>query len=507
MEKYLKFIKLSISMLSFLFVIISVGFGQPKVKPTSKPTPKPKPKTTQTKSSAKVPTPEIEGIPNFVEILGLDISVEDKAKAEEFFKQGQAYWKNFDIQEAIQSYTQALKHFPNYVLALEERGMIFYMIKKLEPALADFNAVLKLTPSNAKSLNYRGLTLTAIALKIKETEIIYKPAADNAQKALADFTKAIEIEPTNSTYYNSRGKLLLEFDFYKEAIADFEKSISLEPQNPFAYTYLGYTKFMSDAGTGITELNKAIELSPKNPDAYFIRGNINRGLRLQNEALQDFTKAIELNRHNAEYYNARGMIYFQKQDGNAAVKDFSKAIDERKDFGTAYFNRAMTYKKFPYSVSTDESINPFAKLGMQRKKMMEDFTSAIKFKPNFVDAYIQRGLMNSTSMEINIDGELDDETLAELKQALADFELAVKIDPKSADGYNGRASCYDQLGKKDLALADYNKAIELDPELVTAYMGRMGIYCEMGKKELSIADEKKVKSLGFSTINVCNLGK
>ncbi|HRH43410.1 MAG TPA: tetratricopeptide repeat protein, partial [Pyrinomonadaceae bacterium] len=101
----------------------------------------------------------------------------------------------------------------------------------------------------------------------------------------------------------------------------------------------------------------------------------------------------------------------------------------------------------------------------------------------------------------------DQETITELNSALADFQQAVKIDPKSADAYNGRASCYDQLGKKDLALADYSKAIELNPELATAYMGRMAIYCEMGKKDLSIFDEQKIKSLGFAAINVCNLGK
>ena len=84
--------------------------------------------------------------------------------------------------------------------------------------------------------------------------------------------------------------------------------------------------------------------------------------------------------------------------------------------------------------------------------------------------------------------------------------MAIKLDQNSAAAYNGRASVYDDFGKKDQALVDYTKAIELDPNLATAYMGRMGIYCEMGKKELSIADEKKIKSLGYAALNPCNFG-
>lgn len=491
--------------LSLIFLLTTTAiFAQ---NPIVTPTPKPKVNTSQTKPTPKVVPIETEEDTDFSLMFDFDISSEDKAKAQEFFKKGQAFWKTFDIRDAIDAYTEAIKIYPNYVAALGERGIINYMISKHELALPDFDAVLKLEPKNAKFLNLRGQTLTAIALKIKETQIDLTPSADIAQKALEDFNNAIEIEPKNSLYYNYRGKLLLEFMFYKEAIADLKKAIELDPKNDLAYRNLGYAKFLSDDGMGVTELAKAIELSPDNAESYFVRGKIRRGLGLIDEALADFNKAIELSKYNSEYYNARGMIYFRKQDGNAAVKDFSKAIDERRDYGTAYYNRAMSYKRFPYSVSTDDKMDPWAKLPMQRRKMMEDFSSAIKHKPNMYEAYIERGFMVSTSIGSSIDGKLDQETINELNAALADFQQAIKINPNSADAYNGRASCYGDLGKKDLALADYNKAIELDPELATAYMGRMGIYCEQGKKELSIIDEKKIKALGFAAINVCNLGK
>ncbi|HQU84536.1 MAG TPA: tetratricopeptide repeat protein, partial [Pyrinomonadaceae bacterium] len=299
------------------------------------------------------------------------------------------------------------------------------------------------------------------------------------------------------------GTLILEFGFYKEAVTDFGKSISIEP-NEMAYTKLGLAKFYLDEKDAIEQLNKAVKLAPTFAEAYYVRGTINRDEGRYKEALLDFNEALKQNKYSAKYYNTRGMLYFRMQDGNAAVADFTRAINEKKEYAMPYFNRAMAYKRFPYSVSTDDDV--IGKIRLQHEKMLEDLSSAIKYKPNFDEAYVERGLMYSTDMR-NKDMNPDAETLNRLKLGLADFEQAVKYNPKNARAYNGRAMCNERLGKKELALADYTKAIELDPTLETAYMGRMAIYCEMGKKELSIADEKKVKELGFATINICSLGK
>lgn len=459
----------------FFLVTVSVFFSTVVFAQKAKPTPK----------------VQLKPLPNF--------QTEVSAKAIEFYRKGQAFWKTLDIQKAIDAYTEAIKIEPNYVAALGERGTIYFLTRKHELALADLNSALKIESKNAKLLNYRGLTLTEIALRIKENEINKKPAADFAQKALTDFNNAIEIEPNNLTYFNGRGKLLLEFEFYKEAIADYQKSISIKP-NPQAFAYLGLAKFNADEGDGLDEFEKAIELDSKYAEAFYIRGTINKSVSLFDDALNDFDEAISLNKYSAKYYNARGMVYFILGEGSDAVEDFTNAINEDKEFAMAYYNRAFAYKKFPNSVS-ENAIDIFR---LQRQKMLEDLDSAIKYKPNFDSAYVERGLINSTDMRNK--STPDTETINRLKIALADFEQAIKINPKNAEAYNGRASCNDDLGKKDLALADYTKAIELDPKLATAYMGRMAIYCEMGKKELSIIDEKKIKALGFAAINVCNLG-
>jgi tetratricopeptide (TPR) repeat protein len=80
-------------------------------------------------------------------------------------------------------------------------------------------------------------------------------------------------------------------------------------------------------------------------------------------------------------------------------------------------------------------------------------------------------------------------------QALADFNLAIKFDPKYATAYNGRALVYKNQGKFDQALADLNEVIELDPKEAYAYYFRGDVYKNQGKLDQALADYTKVIEL------------
>ena len=467
--------------MAFIVCLVSVfAVNAQKVSPTAKPTPKPTPGVSPAKPQPTATPP---------------------AKAVELYNQGKALWKSFDISDSIEALTKAIEIHPNYIDALSERGTIYFLINKNQLAVNDLDKVLAAKPNNSTFLHYRGMALTEIATKTKDDDNDRKTAGDIAQRALADLSKAIEIAPNEYAYFNARGKLLLEFAFYKESITDFDKSIAIKP-NGVGLAHRGLAKFYLDDATAMNDLNQAVKTAPDYPDAFYIRATVQRDNGKLKDALLDLDEAIKLSKYNEKYFNTRGMLYFRLQDGYAAVADFTKAIAEKPDYAMAYFNRAATYKRFPYSVSADG--HAIEKIRLQHTKMLADLTSAIKYKPNFDAALVERGLMYSTDMRNKSTPDAD--TIQRLKLALTDFEQAIKHNPKNADAYNGRASVNDDLGKKDLALADYTKAIALDPTLATAYMGRMAIYCEQGKKELSIADEKKVRELGLATINICNLG-
>ncbi len=51
-------------------------------------------------------------------------------------------------------------------------------------------------------------------------------------------------------------------------------------------------------------------------------------------------------------------------------------------------------------------------------------------------------------------------------QAIADYDEAIKLNPKLAGAYANRGNAYENKGQDDQAIADYDEAIELKPKLV-----------------------------------------
>ena len=52
----------------------------------------------------------------------------------------------------------------------------------------------------------------------------------------------------------------------------------------------------------------------------------------------------------------------------------------------------------------------------------------------------------------------------EYEKALADFNEALKLDPKYVLGYRNRAALYERMGDRERAAQNRNKTKELDPE-------------------------------------------
>ena len=83
----------------------------------------------------------------------------------------------------------------------------------------------------------------------------------------------------------------------------------------------------------------------------------------------------------------------------------------------------------------------------------------------------------------------------DINGAIADYDRALELDPKSAQAHNNRGAARQAKGEIDSAMADYNKAIELDPKLANAFNNRAG--ARMEKKDLNgaIADYDRAIAL------------
>jgi tetratricopeptide (TPR) repeat protein len=165
-----------------------------------------------------------------------------------------------------------------------------------------------------------------------------------------------------------------------------------------------------------------------------------------------------------------------------AIQYFTKAIDGKPDYKNAYYNRGISRlevgKIMQDSLLISLSIN--------------DFTKAIEQDAQFADAYHNRA--NGKSELGNLDGAIKDFDLAialkpddanyytnrgvtkgkagHYQSAIEDFNSALKINPDEPAVFSNRGRAKMLMNQIQEAIEDYNKAVELDPTHYSAYFNR-----------------------------------
>ena len=112
--------------------------------------------------------------------------------------------------------------------------------------------------------------------------------------------------------------------------------------------------------------------------------------------------------------------------------------------------------------------------GGDHTRAIAEFDEAIRLDPKLVAAYWQRGVSYANK---------GDHT-----RAIADYGQALLLDPQSVDAYYGRGFSNSMKGDYDRAIADYDEAIRLNPKLAAAYWQRGVAYTKKGDQTRAIAD-------------------
>src|ERR1700729_1837873 len=75
-----------------------------------------------------------------------------------------------------------------------------------------------------------------------------------------------------------------------------------------------------------------------------------------------------------------------------------------------------------------------------------------------------------------------------MKQAFADLDRAIALDPNNARAFRERSNAYRSAGKLDPALADASEAVRLDPKDATAFDTRGNVFVDKGQYDRAIQD-------------------
>lgn len=163
---------------------------------------------------------------------------------------------------------------------------------------------------------------------------------------------------------------------------------------------------------------------------------------------------------SAETYFRWGYINASLRELDQGVSFFSKAIELKPDYINAYINRGVAYDQLKMYAAA-----------------ISDYDTVIRLNPDNLTAYNNRGISKANL------GQYDD--------AIKDYNKAIQMHDKFSAPYGNRGRAKEALGQFSEAMADYNTVIRLKPDDVIAYYNKGNLHYKMKKYEESIIDFSK----------------
>lgn len=163
-----------------------------------------------------------------------------------------------------------------------------------------------------------------------------------------------------------------------------------------------------------------------------------------------------------------GHLYDVENDYPEAIQVLAKAVASINPAVPPLEGLAQTYHRLGwiYHVPLDNA--PIS---------LRYYNKAIEQDPTFVDAYNNRGVLRLFSNDP--------------VGALADFDQALRLNPRLIGALMSRGTLYNQLGKLELAVEDYNRFLELAGDSVfniAAYFGRGSARAKLAEFDDAIDD-------------------
>jgi len=160
-------------------------------------------------------------------------------------------------------------------------------------------------------------------------------------------------------------------------------------------------------------------------------------------------------------------LYGERSDFSSAVRLATEVIDQQPSHALAYVVRGAAYR-----------------LGGEHSQAIADFDRAIELNPQIAEAYTQRafacqqGSVNASSNQI-----------------LADLNRAIELDATSALPCILRGNAFATLNDHDAAIADYDQALRLNPRSYNALANRASSKMSVGRLDEARRDLRKALEL------------
>jgi tetratricopeptide (TPR) repeat protein len=381
-----------------------------------------------------------------------------QAKSSDLILQ-QAKKANQDMRynESMKLLDRALQQQPNLADAYLERGKVKYYLDEPKSAIKDYNLALKYKPNFADAYLERG--------KAKHYP--------DTQSAIEDFNLALKYKPNFADAYLERGKARSSIGEYKSAIEDLDRAINIDPKSIGAYTWRGvvYRVYLKQKERGNRDLDLALKIEPKSSKNYddlafvfYLRKNYKSGIEF-------FTKEIAASRKTVqEAYLRRSNIYKYTEKYELAIADlksYLKLIPESNAYWkfAIYENISSSYLSLKKYTEVINYASKSLKIKPKNDEVLADRGSAFYYLKNYsaalADFNAAIAISPKTGQYYDWRGFIYTYGFNNYQQAITEFDRSVTLGSASAQLYSNRGYAKQRLDLSASALADYQQALVL----------------------------------------------
>jgi predicted TPR repeat methyltransferase/lipoprotein NlpI len=217
-------------------------------------------------------------------------------------------------EDAVPALDEALRLQPGLVEAFIHRGFCLHNLGRLQQALDDYGAALQLRPDSPEVLNNRGHALFAL---------------EQQQEAIESIERALQIAPDFPEAYYHRGLTFQHEDRFEEALACYRRAVELKGDYEQALVRQAFVmhKLKKPPQDCIAVLDRALRVKPDDASTLATRAGLLAGLKILDQALQDYDRAIEIEPGTAKTHSDRGETLLMLKRPEEAAIAFRRALE------------------------------------------------------------------------------------------------------------------------------------------------------------------------------------
>jgi lipoprotein NlpI len=185
-------------------------------------------------------------------------------------------------------------------------------------------------------------------------------------------------------------------------------------------------------------LSKEIAKHEKDPELYFMRGLVKEHMGADQGAKEDFDRSFQLGNRKREIFMKLGKFNYAQVHGPIAISYFNSVLKKDSTDAEAYLHRGIARLYYPNF--------KFSSLKERMKESVSDFSTALKYHPDYIPALIMRGYANY---------------ILEAREAgIFDLTTATELAPKEQIVYILLGKMYIETKQQQMACATFTKAVE-----------------------------------------------